>query len=211
MATDIRRDKNRVAPLARQVEFRPGALITTVGALDVVNDVHGNDSPLTSLVRSNFVRGARGMIRATEANVLVLPEPNETESGLEAVEAAIAKFFEPQTALRINRTTELLRLAVSSAAEVEAAGAIFEGQLDSTELARILPWLLKDDRQLSDASLREIGKMFEFADLEKMHEDLRGSDLTPLIRANEDRWVARRAYSGLFVPAEEHDYDEQDT
>lgn len=196
-------DNNMQAEVARQVELRPGALVTTVGALDVVDDAHDSGSPLSSLVRNNFVRGAQGMIGTNEANVLVSPTGDDTESGLGAVGVAISKFFEPHTALRINRTTELLRLAVSAPQEVEAAAEVFSGKLDQAELVRILPWLLSDDRQLSEAYLRQIGKMFEFADLEKLYDELSGIDITPLVQANEDRWVARRAYSGLYVPNEE--------
>lgn len=202
--------------MAREMAEWPGALVTTVKALDVMDDADGSSSPLSSLVRSNFVRGARGMIGADEATSL-LPEEaagdaedgtSAGESSLHALEAAIAKFFDSATALKINRTTELLRLASSSEEDISQSLDAFSGTLDQSDLSRILPWILRDGSELSAPFMSNLGTMFDLADLEELYAELEGLDLTPLITANEDRWVARRAYSGLYIPAEEVAADE---
>src|SRR5699024_8409692 len=58
------------------------------------------------------------------------------------------------------------------------------------------------DEQPSDNFLGQLGRMFDFADLETLYEELEGLDLTRLIEANLDNWTATRAYVGLYISPE---------
>ncbi|WP_432561483.1 hypothetical protein [Kineococcus sp. SYSU DK003] len=183
-------------------ESSPQTLVTDVAAVDVLVEESSDASPLGALVRSNFVRGARGHIDKARASELVntgSPDLVTDRSSL------IRDSFSADAALRITRTARLIDRALGQEGSVgDLAGEPISGRLSLAELRSLLPWLLSQPRAVENRGFwRELGGLMDFSDLERMRNDLGALDVTPLIRANSDVWLAKWAYLGLAVPTTE--------
>lgn len=178
-------------------------LATDPAAFDVLSEATGEETPLTDLVRTNFVRGGRGLIDRERATSLVaVPELEEGEYR-QAREEMIAQSFTEDAAARIRRTAQLIDLAMSgeSSGEGPEESALVGGKLSTAELRHLVPWLLRQPRAVKNyAFWAQLGEYVSFADLENIRSDLADLDLTPLITANSRRWSAKRAYIGVSVP-----------
>lgn len=184
--------------IANQVSEKPDTLITSVNALSSLEDSPKESSPVTKVVRSQFIRGARGLLDEIALNSLLGPTALSTSEASD--DENIRAHFVPESAALISRTTQLLALARNEENLPEAPANPFEGRLSMQELANILPWILRtSENQPSESFFAKLGQMFNFADLENLHEDLQGLDLSRLIEPNLSRWTAKRAYAGLFV------------
>lgn len=156
-------------------------------------------SPLITLVRSNLVRGGRGLLTSEDAERLVQSaQPSDSApDGLLSAEfldgflTQAQQVFAPDAALRLRRSAELLRFGLTGA---EGEGAQDEGRLSKVELGVLLPYLLarESSRQNQELWVR-IGAMMTFEDLEDMWSSLPDVDVQPLVLPNLRNWSARRS------------------
>jgi hypothetical protein len=197
-----RADAPIVEKLTSQMSKRPDALVTSATTLDVIDDKKlTKQSPVSDLVRSNFIRGAKGWINSADAELLVNSETPGPPARDEAVKGAIERHFQPDAATRISRAAALLSLAGGATwwSDELKEEEIFAGKLNDSELRSILPWLLREDQGPTAEFWKKFGAMFGFADLEKLYEELKGFDLTALIEANKGEWGVKRAYAGIHI------------
>jgi hypothetical protein len=173
-------------------------LVTDVVAVSALSNFdEDTNSPLGSLVRSNFVRGARGHIDADLAEQLVSTESPDTETRAALIRGAFAE----DAALRITRTAKLIDLAMTEDAESDLVLSAVDGTLSLAELRTLLPWLLVQPRAASNTNFwTQLGTLVPYADIERIREDLIGLDLTPLVRANSGQWALNWGYLGLALP-----------
>lgn len=184
----------------------PRLLVTDAAAIQVVagQEAGAEPGPLNELVRANFIRGAKGRIDPQAAARLVqLDQPRVDMSAASATHVITASFME-DAAARINRTAQLIDLALAphTGGQTDLVG----GRLSRAELRYLLPWLLsREPHTIRPDFWVYIGTLFDFKELESIREDLIELDLTPLVQANAHRWSARRAYVGLVVDANAND------
>lgn len=173
-------------------------LVTDVVAVSALSDAdEDTDSPLGALVRSNFVRGARGHIDADLAEQLVSTESPDSEARAALIRGAFAE----DAALRITRTAQLIDLAMTDDAGSDLDLSAVNGTLSLAELRTLLPWLLAQPQAASNTNFwTQLGTLVPYADIERIREDLLGLDLTPLVRANTSRWALNWGYLGLALP-----------
>jgi len=194
--------------LAEQSQEASTTLITDASALSrIAAPPDRGETPLGPLVRANYMLGGRGLIDTARADLLVSAGGRSDLTGLLDV---VRASFRPDAVLRLQRTAELVGMALGVEAVAEdrseddsdAQG----GRLSASEVAAILPWLLEQDAATSNASFwRHLGGLFDLAILEEVSTALGSQDVSALIRANMDVWVARRAYLGLAVSPEENE------
>jgi hypothetical protein len=194
-----------VEKLTTQMRKRPNALVTSATTLDVIDDKElAEQSPVSELVRANFLRGAKGWVNSDEAELLLNGGSFVGGRSDEEMQAAITKHFQSDAATRISRAATLLALAGRSEWSHDSENEdLFSGSLSDGELRSILPWILKEQPSATSGFWRKFGAMFTFGDLEKLYSELKGYDLTELLEANKATWAAKRAYAGLFVDEED--------
>lgn len=189
--------------LNAQIGQRPNALITSASTLDVLDEKGSPGSPLAELVRANFIKGAKGWVDSPEAKVLMAAGTVGESDHVAAVEAAVSKHFQSDAANRIGRAAQLLAMASSPAwTTAMEDNDLFRGQLSDGELRTLLPWVLKSGLTPEPRFWQKLGSMFSLTDLEKLHAELGGFDLSALVEANKKTWAATRAYVGLHIDEE---------
>lgn len=172
-------------------------LLTDVRALgEILEPAPSDVTPLTKLVKSGFVRGGRGLIDEERAEVLVA-----TVNADSALSQVVHESFVEDVALQMERTATIIELALGgSRGEALAEGLLgkMTGRLSKAELQAILPWLLKQEKAVRDASFwKRFGAMTSFKSVEDIAADLDGLDIGPLLLSNMDTWIAQRAYLGV--------------
>lgn len=196
-----------VAKAKNQASAKPYALITTGTSFDsslFAPQVTTGDSPISKLVRANFVRGARGLItpETVDGFAASKSEPSADSESPSSAEL-ISSHFDERVAFRINILKALLELSTMESEDfvknIDSIELIADS-LDLEEIEWVLPSLLTSHNHLPPALWRRIGNLFELRDLERLSDSLEGLDLTDLIEANLETWSARRAYSGLWLP-----------
>lgn len=207
MSLDTReRDDRRAEQRLDEVAGSTRILMTDPSAVDIISVEAAAASPLNDLVRANFIRGGRGLIDEPRAASLV-ESATPAGSPSERTEL-ISQSFSEAAAARITRTAQLIELALADEfllPDLELSPLV-GGKLSIAELRHLVPWLLRQERAVSNRGFWEhLGEYVTFAELENIRVDLADLDLSPLIIANADRWSARRAYIGLAVPIEGDD------
>lgn len=195
-------------PVDRQLSASPRILLTDPQAMDVLSSDQRGSSPIADLVRANFIRGGKGHIDLPRATSLLELDISQSDpSGVAGNSAElIGASFSEDAAARINRTAQLIAIAMGEFPEDEFGepSRLVGGRLSLAELRHLLPWLLVQARASANSRFWSyLGGMMTFADLEKIREDLEGLDVSPLIRSNARRWSAKRAYMGLSTPLED--------
>jgi hypothetical protein len=161
-------------------------------------------SPLAKLVRTNFVRGARGLITPDTLDDFD-GQDDESPSASEDVRRQmdiISSHFDARIAFRIKALSGLIALSEMGAeefAEKQNEIDMLAGDLDPEELEWLLPALLLSENRPTAQFWGRFGTLFDLRDLERMSAPLQGFDLTDLVEANKESWTARRAYSGLWI------------
>lgn len=182
-------DVSRVAQESRH------SLLTDAVAFREIAAPVMDANPLSSAVRSNFLRGGRGLVDEPIAERLKLTSQDTDGNVTDLIRE---NFFE-DAVVRMERTALLVQWAVSPESS-ENEFARINGSMSTEELRNVLPWLLgkvvtsKDDR-----FWRALGSLFEFEQLEELATELNGYNLTNLVQANLTNWSAKRAYLGLNV------------
>ncbi|MGW9550890.1 hypothetical protein ACWG8W_07530 [Citricoccus zhacaiensis] len=187
--------KADVARVARESDH---SLLTDAEAFREMAAPVTDSNPLSAVVRSNFLRGARGLVDEPIAERL-----RSTGQGTEGnVTDLIRESFFDDAVLRMERTALLVQWALSREAAEDELPRI-EGSMSTEELRNVLPWLL--DQAVvpkGNAFWKALGSLFTFEQLEELASDLNGYDVTSLVQANLTNWSAKRAYLGLNVPVE---------
>lgn len=172
-------------------------LLTDVRAMgEILEPTPTEVTPLTQLVRSSFVRGGRGLIDESRAEVLVTTGNQDRELSQVVQES----FFE-NVALRMERTATIVDMALERARgrnlDMEALSRM-TGKLSKSELKAILPWLLEQEDGIRDKDFwRKFGAMTSFQDVEDIAGELEGLDIGALLSSNVSTWIAQRAYLGV--------------
>jgi hypothetical protein len=156
------------------------------------------ETPLLRLVQANLLKGGRGLLTVEDAGRLAsstAPSDGDsmlTDEFIATFEETADEMFEPDAALRLRRSAELLRFGLTS----EAVAAISEstGQLSDVELRILVPYLLADETARANTRLWSyIGSMMSLERLEELGDVLAGVDVTALVTPNVNIWTAKRA------------------
>lgn len=178
-------------------------LLTDPSAIDVIRNNGTEESPLTDLVRANFIRGGRGLIDRPRATSLV--DSSKDSLNGESRTGLISQSFSEDAAARITRTSQLIDLALQSEFVLpeDESSPLVRGKLSIAELRHLVPWLLRQEQAIANHGFWEhLGEYVTFAELESIRSDLADLDLSPIVVANATRWSAKRAYVGLAVPVD---------
>lgn len=175
------------------------SLLTDAEAFEEIAAPVTDANPLSSVVRSNFLRGGRGLVDEPVAERLRL---NSHESERNVTDLIRENFFE-DAVLRMERTALLVQWAMSPETSDEEWARI-DGSMSTEELRNVLPWLLTTATvPEGDQFWAALGSLFTFDQLEDLGPVLSGYDLTSLVQANLSTWSAKRAYHGLNVGADD--------
>lgn len=192
-------------------EASTGTLVTDVEAVEVLGEPAVDvSSPVASLIRANFIRGARGHIDQAAAEALVSEAEPEDDDGTSRVLAELVRnSFTEDAALRITRTAALISLALNHRGPgLEKSLEAIGGQLSLAEVRHLLPYLLSRPQAAENRRFWEhVGGLMSLEVLETIRSDLADVDVSPLIHANLDRWEAHWAYLGVAAPTGDEDAD----
>jgi hypothetical protein len=182
-------------------------LITDSEAMGTLGDPPGpTETPLGPLVRANYLQGGKGLIDPERARLLVQTGTGDEEARV-ALDTVVRENFLPDAALRLERTAQVIDVALGREAtgEVEVASAMIAGgRLTTVELRAILPWLMRQQDLTEDSSFwGRLGDLFDLSMLEGVASELAGVDLSRLVKANASKWTARRSYLGLALDHDE--------
>jgi hypothetical protein len=158
-----------VARVANQARY---ALLTDAAAFREMAAPVGDLNPLSAIVRSNFMRGGRGLVDEPIAEQL-RAKTQDTDGNV--TDLIRENFFE-DAVFRMERTAQLVQWALSPTTGV--------------------------DQPKGDGFWKALGSLFSLEQLEDLAPELDGVDLTSLLQANLTVWSARRAYLGLNIPPE---------
>lgn len=183
-----------VARVARNATY---AMLTDAHAFDEIASADLDDTPISSSVRSNFIRGGRGLVDEPVAERLI----SAGVDGSMTLTSLIRESFSEDAVARMERTAQLVDWALDPD-RVDAESLMIRGAMSTEEVRSVLPWALRRGTLSADSRFwSDLGSLFEFEQLEELTTELQGLDLSPLFEANVDRWSARRAYLGLNVSA----------
>ncbi|GAA2166454.1 hypothetical protein [Actinomadura napierensis] len=206
--------RREVETAQEQILRSPNVLITDAAAVsDFSGDRATIDNPLRTLVRTNLVRGGRGVLVTDTARRLSVGTRNlgEHGEGIAEFTQIIGDVFTSDAATRLQRAAELLEMGVSGDLSrlhgddlEEGPRRAVGGRLSDAELQVLLPYLLTHPEITSDpAYWSHLGSMITLARLESMATDLEGIDLSPLVVPNLPTWPAARSSTVLHVNDEE--------
>lgn len=217
LALQPARDQQRreVETAQEQVRRSPNVLVTDAAAVsDFSTDQATTDNPLRTLVRTNLVRGGRGVLVTDTARRLSAGTRNlgEHGEGISELTQLIADVFTSDAATRLQRAAELLEMGVSGDLSRLQGGHFDDGsqqpvggRLSDAELQVLLPYLLTHPEVTTDpAYWTHLGSMLTLARLETMAADLEGINLSPLVAPNLPTWTGARASTVLYADDEEH-------
>lgn len=186
--------------IAQVVAESTATLVTDINAFSTATEpLERNDnSPLQDLVRSNFVRGGRGLFDGQQVRQLVheLDRPDGN-----SVLSEIGSHFTAQAQGEFHRAATLIDLARSSDPhEMLDRAHLLRGRLTYQEVRSLLPWLTSHSSAPTGSPFwRLLGSMIDLELLEHEAAALRDVDLTALVESNLDTLAASRAYAGLNV------------
>lgn len=166
-------------------------------------------TPLSTLVKSSFIRGGRGLIDEDRAEFLV----TTTDQGSDKPDLlkVVRESFSESAATKMERTAAIIDLALDIQGHEKSSPSLelLSGRLSGTELHAILPWLLSQDRVTQDPGFwKRIADMTSLRDIESISRELEGLNLDPLIKASATSWKAKRTYLGVSRKIETEERDE---
>jgi hypothetical protein len=186
------------ADVARVAGQSDHALLTDAAAFREMAAPVADLNPLSAIVRSNFMRGARGLVDEPIAERLRATTQDAEGNVTDLIRG---NFFE-DAIFRMERTALLVQWALSPTTGVDELPQI-DGSMSTEELRNVLPWLLSQAvAPKGDGFWKALGSLFTLEQLEDLSAELHGVDLTSLVQANLTTWSARRAYLGLNTPSE---------
>lgn len=182
-------------------------LLTDASALTEIATPAGKSTPLSSAVRSNFLKGARGLVDEPVAEALV---EGKDDAGGPKVSDLIRDKFSEDAVFRMERTAALVQWALADSEEQSNfSSPVLQGKMSTEELRNVLPWMLHQEKLTENPVFwGRLGAMMTFQQLEELSSELDGLDMTSLVRANGHRWLVRRGYLGLNV-TEDGEYPTQ--
>lgn len=187
----------------RHIANAPDVLLTDVNSIaQIALETDSRElGPLHSLVKSNLVRGGRGLIFSGEADRInsAIDYSSGDISELREFERIVGSLFLSDASARLKRAARLLAVGVTGNLsllrenDVRVASAK-EGKLSGAEVSALLPYLLGRTGITEDpAYWSHLGSILTLDLLEEMAYDLAGLDLTPLVVPNLANWQATRA------------------
>lgn len=208
---DIQSSEPSDTPVSPQILTEEAAssqstLITDSDAMGTIGQPSDlTETPLGPLVRANYLQGGKGFIDPVRAELLVTAGSQGEDSRI-ALEDVVRENFLPDAALRLQRTAQVIDVALGRSATTEdgATAMITGGQLTTVELRSILPWLMRQGGLTDDRSFwGRLGDLFDLGMLEGIAGDLVDVDLTRLVAANARKWTSRRSYLGVSQDIDE--------
>lgn len=143
------------------------------------------------LLGNNFLSGGRGYVGEVEASRLQAAARLEAgQEGFDEFSVAVDQFFMEDAATRLKRSTSLVRSVVSGNID----GLSLSGKFTQAELRTVLPLLLENPLARTTPRVwTELGAVMTLADLFDIANDLEELDVSPLLNANLQTWVAKRS------------------
>ncbi len=187
--------------LAHEARKSGHTLLTDPSAISEISSSADKVDPLATLMKSNFLRGARGLVDEPVAEALIGARSRLEEGRVG--DLIKEKFFE-DAAFRMERTAAIMQWAKSGSGQDGPLESVLHGSMSLEELQSILPWILRESRAPHDPNFwSQLGGMMTLEQLEEMAADIEGMNITPLVQANAHRWSAKRGYLGLNISNEE--------
>jgi len=198
--------ENQTVVAAQQsVATQDRVMLTSVSVLDrfAESRAPSRRSPLTDLVRTNLVRGGRGLLGEDAASSLDMDTASDTETAaaqsetpadLDRFTEVVHENFSSDAAFKLERSARIIQMAVSGNLQLlEQGSGPAGGALSLAELTILLPYLLRQSN-VTDSPVfwRYLGGMIDLNHLEEIAGELGDFDLTPLVAANSDAWLCAR-------------------
>jgi hypothetical protein len=176
----------------------------SISAIASVGEREGNGYDFSKLIGENFLSGGRGFVGETEAaGIHAASLLADKAESFRDFDAAIDQFFMEDAALRLKRSTSLVRGVLRGDFEQLS----LSGQFTQAELRAVLPLLL--DSALARETPRlwaELGDVMGLSDLFDVAPELESLDVSPLLNANIQKWTAKRSQVVMrAVPQEEEE------
>ncbi len=176
-------------------------LLTDASASQEIAQTASDDtgSPLSTVVRTNFLKGGRGLVDEPVAAALT------DTTAPDAANALIREKFFEDAVVRMERTAAIVSLATVRTVDAgfdDTLEQLLSGTLTTEEVQSILPWVLKHAESDDPRFWRSLGSLFGLEQLESIASEIEGLNVTRLVGASADAWRARRAYVGLHVDAD---------
>jgi hypothetical protein len=167
-------------------------------------------TPLSTLVKSSFIRGGRGLIDEDRAESLVTTTTDKGSDKPDLLKV-VRESFSESAATKMERTAAIIDLALDTEGHEKKSSLSLEllsGRLSGTELHAILPWLLSQDRITQDLGFwKRIADMTSLRDIESISRELEGLNLDLLVKASATSWKAKRTYLGVSRKIETEERD----
>ncbi|KQR86337.1 hypothetical protein [Microbacterium sp. Leaf179] len=162
-----------------------GSLATQVASVARITDeadFADSDSQLSGLVRTNLIRGARGVLTAEDADTITAVEGDDAAASLQAFQSTVARLFIGATADRLNRTVNMLTTFFEDNPSQDELDRVQHDPLSDGELAVVLPFVLERAESVSSPAVWDaLASMLTLQRLESIAKSLDGLDLTPVI------------------------------
>lgn len=191
------------AAVRESVGFETRMLVSDVASMGALGQpLTSEASPLLSLVRSNILRGGKGLfveeqVQAVVDSASLDPGDGEADRRLDAFSIVAATLFEEAAATRLLRAAEILRLALTTR-DGDPILASIDGELSASDLRVLLPYLLERQADVTNGEFwAYIGSMMSLSRLEELSDALSSVSIAPLVRANLSAWLGKRAQLGL--------------
>jgi hypothetical protein len=167
------------------------------------------DAHLSDLVRTNLVRGGRGLLADVDAKRIGAVEGDEPVEALKAFNKTVRRLFVGDTADRLTRTVGLLQDFFDESPSSETLSQLRDEPLTDVELRVVLPYVLKRAEDVRQPEVWEVlSSMLTLERIESMSLSLMDLDLTPLIRPSVRNLVAGK--SAVFLNSDEISEEEKD-
>lgn len=168
--------------------------VASVARITEERDPSRSDSQLSNLVRTNLIRGGRGLLSSREAERIGTVESGDPRVALDAFQETVEDLFVGATAERLNRTASLLSTFFDAELSAEVLEQIREDPLSDGELGIVLPYLLaRASSVVADGLWEAFGSTLTLERIENLAGVLEGYDLTPLVTPNAHRLLGKRA------------------
>lgn len=176
----------------------------SISAIASVGERQGDGYDFSKLIGENFLSGGRGFVGETEAaGIHSASLLADTAESFRDFDAAIDQFFMEDAALRLKRSTKLVRGVLQGDFEQLS----LTGQFTQAELRTVLPLLLESSLARETPQLwAGLGEVMSLSDLFDVAPELESLDVSPLLNANVQKWTAKRSQVVMrVVPQEEEE------
>ncbi|WP_160478474.1 hypothetical protein [Clavibacter michiganensis] len=182
---------------------------STTARIGSASNLAVGESQLSGLVRTNIVRGARGLLTADDAKRIAAVESTDAAHSLRVFQRVVRKLFTGATAERLGRTASILEIFFDQDPNLALLDQLRDDPLSDGELRIVLPYVLQRASEVkAEAVWQALASMLTLERIETLAPALADLDLTELIRPALSGMIAAR--SAVFASAQDLSDEEKD-